>query len=253
MRTKKGIFVIAFILAIAFHSCKSGQNNQEKDQSKSVTLEEKISLPVGFVIKYKIIKEEDLSYNGIKRFQYRITIPSTLNKEDVENNIKQIVLSNYKRFQLDGISILVFEEGDFISGAYTVAMGEFAPFGDWSKIEKNKPLQSYELKIEYKEKYFQPKEITLDKGSIVTLYKDKEWNIDQKKFVKATSVPLSNSTREWNKENIIIKIPNNTSAKILDVYKEKLIDDSEFIRYKVTVTYQGKKYEGWINNEEVKK
>jgi len=251
-----GLFTISFLL---IYSCKVDNKNVNESSStnenvaSNMTIEEKVELPIDFTKVYTVQKVEDLGYAGINRRQIRITVPSGLDKIAVENNLKHAVIEYYKMYNPDGLSIVAYENGDNVESAFTVGMAVFAPDGLWENIESNKPLENFELNIELKEAYFQPKEKQIEIGSTVTLFKETEWSKTERKSVPAKSVPISNSAREWTAENIIVKIPNNTKGTILEIHKEKLVDGSEFIRYKVEVSYNGKKYQGWINSEEIKK
>lgn len=250
MRTSINLLVLTLLIGFSLTSCNSNNNKGTSTHPEKKTIEEIVQIPTDFTLNYTLEKEEDLSYNGIVRNQLRITIPTGLTKEDIENNIKKAVLDCFKKNESDGISVLVFEKGDNIESAYTVAMGEFAPMGNWNLVQTNANLSTFKIKIEFKEAYFNPKAQTFKKGDSVKLYKEKAWSRTERKMVNVTSVPLSKSAREWTEEFIIINIPNNTLAKIVEIHKEKLTDGSEFIRYQVETQYNGKKYTGWINSEE---
>jgi len=257
--TMKKIYYIGILTSFILFSCKENNTSNKKKKTETIvkieniSIAEIISIPENFKKKYEIKKEEDLSYDGIKRTQFRIVIPSGLDKITVENNIKHSVLKSYEKEKTDGISILVYEKGDNIESAFSVAKGDFAPNGKWENIEKGVSLGKYKLNIDLNEPYFKPKEKSEKANSPVVLYKSEKYDRAKRKFVKAYSVPLSNSAREWTKENIIVNVPNNSKGKIIDVYKEKLNGGSEIIRYKVQVKYKGKNYKGWINSEEIKK
>lgn len=256
MKKTERLIKLSLILTISINSCIMDNKSfdaKSYDEKPSVSIEDKIIIPSGFSKKYVIQREEDLSYNDISRKQVRITVPSGLKKEEVKNNIGHLVINLYKRKTPDGISVLVYEDKFSIEGVYTVAMGEFAPNGEWGKVNKNIPLKDYHLKIGYRESYFQPKIKTYSIGSKVTIFCEEEWNTKEKKFVPSSTVPLSNSAREWSTENIIINIPNNSEAEIIDIHQEKLNDGSVFIRYKIKTTFKGKNYQGWIHSEEIKK
>lgn len=225
---------------------------QEQNKSESKTIEEILELSEKFKKEYRIKKDEDLSYKGIVRTQLRITVPAGLTKTEIKNNITDVVINSYKEKRADGISVLVYEDGDNINHAYTVAMGEFAPGGEWNNIKRNVPLSQFSLNIKYRKGYFHPKEVFLKKGTVVRLYKKTMWSRKQKKNVKAFEVPLSRSAEDWTKDFIIVNIPNGTSAKIIDVYTTKIAGEL-FIRYKVETNYNGKKYTGWVHEDEVKK
>jgi hypothetical protein len=255
----KKTYYIGILISFILFSCKENNSSNKKEKTETIELttnisiNQIISIPNDFIKNYEIKKEEDLSYSGIKRTQLRIVVPSGLDKSTVENNIKSAVIESYNKIKSDGISILVYEKGDNIESAFSVAKGDFAPNGKWEEISNGISLDNYKLNIDLNEPYFQPKESTSEINATITLYKFEEWNRTKGDFVKAYFVPLSNSAREWNEENIIVKVPNNSKGKIIDVYKEKITGGSEIIRYKVEVEHKGKTYEGWINSDEIKK
>lgn len=237
----KLLVYLEILLSLVFISC-----------SKEITIDNLIVLPADFESRYKIQNEQDLSYNDINRIQIRITVPHGLNENELENNLKHVTKFVYNKYKPDGISIFVYENGDDVMSGYTVAKSDFAPFGEWDKISSNNSLQNYKLKIDIRESYFKPKVTTLEKGSSVKLFREKKWDIKKKDFVPATNVALSKSINSWAEEDIIAYAINNSSAKIVDVHVEKLTDGSDFIRYKVLVSIEGKDYEGWVHGEEVK-
>ena len=248
-------FIVLITLSILLIYCKdvNQSNSTNENVASKMTIEEKVELPGNFTKVYTVQEVEDLSYAGIDRRQIRITLPTGLDKITVQNNLKHAVIEYFKIYSPDGLSVVAYENGDNIENAFTVGMAVFAPDGLWEKIESNKPLDNFELIIELKEAYFQPKEKQIEIGSIVTLFNETEWSKSERKLVPAKSVPISNSAREWTDENIIVKIPNNTTAVILEIHKEKLVDGSAFIRYKVEASNNDKKYQGWINSDEIRK
>ncbi len=236
----KSFIYLGIMLSLLFISC-----------SKDITIDDLVVLPADFEPRYKIQNEEDLSYSNINRRQIRITVPYGLNKAEIENNLKHATKFVYNKYKPDGISIFVYEDGDNIMSHYTVAKGDFAPFGDWGKITSSSKLDNYKLQIDIQEAYFKPKTLTLEKGSVVRLFREEKWDKKKKDFVPAKDVALSKSINSWDEEDIIAYAQNNSSAKILDVYKEKIVG-FDFIRYKVRVTIKGKNFEGWVHGDEVR-
>jgi len=245
---KLSIYLI--LLSFLYISCS--ESPKQKIESKTIsvkknfTINDLITLPANFQAKYKIARTEDLSYKNktgknINRRQIRITIPSDLTRDELKKNIKLITKKIYNKYKPNGISILVYENGDNIMSAYTVAKGDFAPYGMWSKISSDNNLQNHKLSILINEAYFQPKKKTFTKGSTVKLF-----NKDDK------NVALSKSINSWVKEDIIIYVPNNTKGKIIKVHKENIAQGYEFIRYKVSVSKNGKTYKGWVHDFDVK-
>jgi hypothetical protein len=257
-------FTIYSFLAISlfFISCSKDSEQKSSSQSMSsannLTIDNIISLPSNYQYKYIIQNEEDLSYQDnsssqlIKRIQIRIAVPPGLDKTELENNIKHATKTIYEKHKPNGISVLVYENGDNVMSAYTVAKSDFAPNGDWSKISISNKLDNYKVQMDINEAYFKPKASTIAKGLVVKLFCAEKYDRNKKEFVPATKVSLSNSVNSWVEEDIIGYAKNNSSAKILDIHKEKLPDGSDFIRYKVLVSIKGKDLQGWVHGEEVK-
>lgn len=237
----KSFIYLGIMLSLLFISC-----------SKDITIDDLVVLPADFEPRYKIQNEEDLSYSNINRRQIRITVPYGLNKVELENNLKHATKFVYNKYKPDGISVFAYEDGDNVMSAYTVAKCDFAPFGDWGKISASNKLDNYKVQIDIRDAYFKPKTSTFEKGSVVKLFREEKWDRNKKDFVPAKDVALSKSINSWVEEDIIAYVQNNSSAKILDVYKEKFPDGSDFIRYKVLVSIKGKNFEGWVHGEEVR-
>lgn len=83
------------------------------------------------------------------------------------------------------------------------------------------------------------------KGDIVRLFKKEEWSVKQRQMVKATKASIFSDKRSLTDEHLVATYPNGTKAKIIEVYEEKLRDNSIWRVYKVkTMTSPSK--EGWI-------
>ena len=257
-------FTLYLILVLSFLFISCSKDSEQKLPDKLIssvenfTIDNLIILPKNFHPKYKIQNEEDLSYrdnkNGqlIKRIQIRITVPPGLNKSELENNLKHATKTIYDKHKPNGISVFAYEDGDNVMSAYTVAKCDFAPFGDWGKISASNKLDNYKVQIDVRDAYFKPKTSTFEKGSVVKLFREEKWDRNKKDFVPVQDVALSKSINSWVEEDIIAYVQNNSSAKILDVYKEKFPDGSDFTRYKVLVSIKGKDFEGWVHGEEVR-
>lgn len=247
--------IYLLLLSLLYISCsespkqkviKQKVENKSNNFKKNQTINDLITLPANFQAKYKIAKTEDLSYKNktgenINRRQVRITVPSDLDKEELKKNIKFITKKIYNKYNPNGISILVYENGDNIMSAYTVAKGDFAPYGMWGKISSNNNLQNHKLSIIINDAYFQPKKKTFKIGSTIKLFNKDE-----------NTVALSKSINSWVKEDIVVYVSNNTKGKIIKIHKENITQGYEFIRYKVSVSKNGKTYKGWIHDFDVK-
>lgn len=101
-------------------------------------IEEKLPIPKDFTPTYKIITDERLDYEwdglDIMRRSYRITLPKS-SYDEIKNNCRALAIKTYK----DGVynvSIFVYNDASETNNAYTVAMYEFCPYGDWSRTNE---------------------------------------------------------------------------------------------------------------------
>lgn len=126
----------------------------QKQNDYSPSMIDKLEIPAGFTKRYIIQEVEDFSYGNVDRKQLRITLPVGLSKQEVELNIVHATKYYYDKNKPDGISILGYTKNDDIRYFYTVAMGEYAPNGDWGSIGNNIPINKFKLKIEFNRSYF---------------------------------------------------------------------------------------------------
>ena len=119
-------------------------------------IESVLKIPKDFSPVYKIQQTEDLSRWNVKRLRAKITVPTGLTKEQLTANIKHAIISLYKKHSPKAISVLVYKHGDSLDYGFTVAMSEFAPYGEWGRAKENLPIEKYECKINFYEGYFIP-------------------------------------------------------------------------------------------------
>lgn len=118
-----------------------------------------------FLKSYEIIKIEDSNFSQIKQKIIYINLEDGLTKEEVRFNIKYLTADIFNSNQLDGIKIFVFskESQNFLgfNNKYNLAKSDFAPYGEWGKVEEgfayNLPLEKFNWKIEFEESYFNKK------------------------------------------------------------------------------------------------
>ncbi len=116
-----------------------------------------LKVPKDFSPVYKIVQIDDLSSREIRKTRVHITFPLGLSKEKIITNIKHVIISLYKKNRPKAISILAYKEGDTLGYGFTVAMSQFAPYGEWGKaVEGNHALDKYELKTTFLDSYFLP-------------------------------------------------------------------------------------------------
>ncbi|WP_029038015.1 hypothetical protein [Salinimicrobium xinjiangense] len=229
-------------------SCKSS------DEEAIAVLGQKFNLEEGFQGDYVIEEITDDSYENSQMRTIKITVPPNLTRERIEKNIQKLILDYLSENGQTKLHIKAYLKGDSIDQYPTVARAEFLPQMGWLADDQEYELKTYNLDIEYRENYFGGNDVNEVEKEIreVELFRDTKWDNVKKEFVKAESVPLSNAIREWTDDKIIVEIPNNSKAKIIDEYSEKLVGGAEIKRYKVEVEYNGKTYQGWIHSEEVK-
>lgn len=151
---------IIFLAVILFcFSCNSNNKSSTKQQkatpNKEISIEQSIPVFPSFTPTYKIIEIRDLSYADIIRKEVRVSLPRNLNKDDILFNFRVISTEEYNKNKFNAITVFAFHENESVNQAYTVAMYEFCPYGDWSRSDKKVPLSEYGEKIEIKKSYFE--------------------------------------------------------------------------------------------------
>ena len=249
--------LLLLISVILVFSCKTedskkvGVSANDSAEIPEFSLEDKLDIPEDFAPSYEIKEKEDISIQGAARRQFRIAVPENLTRLEVKHNIYHAILNDIEQNGKAGISVLVYKETDSINRSYTVAMSEFMTVDGWENLSNASLLKDYDVNTKYIDSYFNPpiKDESFIEGK---LFKDREWNRERREFIAANAVPISTSAREWG-DNILVRIPNNTPATIIDTYKETLSGGHVSVRHKVKVKYNGKTYEGWIHGEEITK
>jgi hypothetical protein len=56
---------------------------------------------------------------------------------------------------------------------------------------------------------------------------------------------------KWGKEYILAKIPSGTPAKLLNTHKTALSPEMLFVRYQVSVNWEGKTIKGWVHEKDI--
>ena len=242
----KRLLLLLFLFLLV--SCKG---NKKKETSDYSILQNSLEIPTFFNSEYTVKEREDLSHNNAKRRQLRISVPSGLTKELVENNIKEAVLTDIIKNGRAAVSVLVYKDKDSVNRAYTVAMGEFVPGGEWENANNESELKDYVLNVDFAEGYFKSKPEPINTEEKTVLFTDNKYDRSAGEFVPASHVPISNSIREWTSEHIIIEVPDGIEAEVVDTYRETISGGHEIIRHKIKVTFNGKEYQGWVHGEEV--
>ena len=97
----------------------------------SVTVPMQAAGNVSPIPAYWIMERNRMDFSAARRLQVRLCIPEGYSKTQVAEVISDVVAKEGPR--MHAISIVVYEDGDNIQDAYTVAMATYAPRGDWAK------------------------------------------------------------------------------------------------------------------------
>lgn len=217
-------------------------NNSAPTQPK--TIEAILFLPDNFKPAYKIAETRDVSFSTVKRYVVSITLPPNLSKEEVEQNFKHAVLQTYRDKKPNAITIWGYRNGDDIKQSFTVGDAVFAPNGKWENAgDSDGSLRNYQVVINVRDSYLSTDK-PLSVGDVVTLVALKS---DVFKDKDTSSVRVWNDYGNRYDSNILMKVPNGTKAKILEV-KQTGVGDYASTVYKVEV----KQKVGWVDFFDIK-
>ena len=104
---------------------------------------------------YTVVKNEKLNYGTVKRLRVRAIVPEGLSTNEVAANLKHTILQH--TLDQHAICVAFYEKGDNVSAMYTVAMGEWAPYGDWGKAAEgigDTNLDTYKFTYKLSPGYF---------------------------------------------------------------------------------------------------
>jgi hypothetical protein len=140
--------IITLTLAILSASFQSNMCAQNSSEIKTMILIKKIiDFDYEKSANYKIVSIKDFSLKRLSRKDVRIVVPKNLSRETLINTVKKAVYQNFMKLDKPhALSVLVYKEGDNTNSTYTVAMCDFAPYGDWGYPEKTS-YKNYELKL----------------------------------------------------------------------------------------------------------
>lgn len=166
-----------------------GTANYTSTNSQSKTIETILGLQGNFTPSYKIAEVRDVSSSSVKRYVVSLTLPSSLSKEEVEQNFKHAILQTYKDKEPNAIIVWGYQDGDDIKHAFTVGEAVFAPYGKWeSADDSDGSLRNYQVIINVNDSYLNGKK-TLSVGDVITLVALKFDTVKDKD---------TNSVRVWN-------------------------------------------------------
>lgn len=217
-------------------------NNPAPMQPK--TIEAILSLPDNFKPDYKIAETRDVSFSTVKRYVVSIMLPPSLSKEEVEQNFKHAILQTYRDKKPNAITIWGYRNGDDIKQSFTVGDAVFAPNGKWENAgDSDGSLRNYQVVINVRDSYLSPDK-PLSVGDVVTLEALKS---DVFKDKDTSSVRIWNDYGNRYDSNILMKVPNGTKAKILEI-KQTGAGNYASTVYKVEV----KQKVGWVDFFDIK-
>jgi len=81
---------------------------------------------------YQTVATRDLSMGAIRRLEARVSLPRHYTRDEVERVAHAVVAEMTSSQQVNAISILFYGPQTSTSGAYDVAMVEWAPHGRWA-------------------------------------------------------------------------------------------------------------------------
>lgn len=120
-------------------------------------------------LEYKIA---DTETDNLQRRTIRVTVSeSTLqsaSEQDIKDFLKALTDKQIAAFNPKGLCIFLYQEGDNISGAFTVAKCEYAPNGQWGDIVaegSTKDYSKYDYNIELADLEFQQSIRELDNSN----------------------------------------------------------------------------------------
>lgn len=217
-------------------------NNSAPTQPK--TIEAILSLPVDFKPAYKIAETRDVSFSTVKRYVVSVMLPPGLGREAVEQNFKHAILLTYRDKKPNAITIWGYQNGDDIKQSFTVGDAVFAPNGKWENAgDSDGSLRNYQVVINVRDSYRSPDK-PLSVGDVITLVALKS---DVFKDKDTSSVRVWNDYGDRYGSNILMKVPNGSKAKILEI-KQTGAGNYASTVYKVEV----KQKVGWVDFFDVK-
>lgn len=254
---KKLLFLLLVSCSVFFVNCKSNtpkktETNIMSKEVKPLTLLDIIKIPTNFISKFEIVSTEDISYKEkdilIKRIQQKITLPSNLSEDEVKDNLRKVAVGIYNQYECKNISIFAYSDKNNINCAYTIAMYEFCPYGDWSLTNKEVSITEYKENVEIRDYYLKPIEeikLALKIGDTVTLKCIDKWDVKTQQFILDNTIQISKDSSSFMDDNIITRVKGGTIATLLKKYEYKFSDGSLWVAYQVKIK-SPKSIVGWI-------
>lgn len=192
-----GIIVLIIIVAIAFGGGEkegtepeSGPSSQQQTTPAYQQQEQNIKAQAG---EYTIVDEEDLSIKALDkslsvytqeelvqlplniRMEYRIIVPSDIEKDELKATLIKVVKESVQENQdIDEVVVFAYDNENDTDGPYTFGKVEWCPNGDWagvtSAIASSNDRSSYKYVFDIKDKVGEEGKPTARKMEIYDLY-----------------------------------------------------------------------------------
>jgi len=102
---------------------------------------------------YTIISEENKSYSNVIRYVIKVRTSSNITHEEVKEIAKNITNYMKSKTKFNALSILLYSYEDNISLSPSIAIIDYAPYGDWSRADEVETgdYSKFEYNITYME------------------------------------------------------------------------------------------------------
>ncbi len=173
-----------------------------------------LDLPPQFTPQYQLADTKRVDFAGARRLILYVTVPHGLSKADLANNIRHAITKHGDG--MHAVSANVYETGDSLDAGFTVAKGEFAPHGDWSKAldgRRDPQRKTYQLKLQYKDGYFKAEPSTQNwygltrtqRNALCAELQDAGMRASNQAMKRAQAEGFSDIKKQWEREQEIKK------------------------------------------------
>lgn len=173
-----------------------------------------LDLPHEFKPQYELADTRRVDFAGARRLVLCITVSHGLSKADIANNIRHAIANHGDG--MHAVSANVYESGDSLDIGFTVAQGEFAPQGDWSKAldgKRDSQRKTYRLKFQYKDGYFKAQPSTQNgygltrtqRNALCAELQDAGMRASNQAMKRAQTEGFSDIKKQWKREQEIKK------------------------------------------------
>lgn len=130
-----GIVVVTLFASVVYPEPaaenQGALNVQEtRNDTENSTLEDNTGL-----VDYSIVKDEDISIAGAVRYSLGVVVSSSTSEGDIKMIAQQIIEDRKAQEDFSALSIAFYDRAEDVDGAYTLALAEYAPNGNWSDAD----------------------------------------------------------------------------------------------------------------------